>query len=75
MIEEFLEAQSQLKRPGVTGWWDRVLPELDEQQRASLIAAAKDSAISHRAICIVLGRWGHDVSREKVAHWRRTRVA
>jgi len=75
MLDEFREAQQQLKRPGVLGWWDLVLPELDDQQRESLLAAAKDRTISHRAISVVLGRWGHDVSREKVSHWRRLYVA
>lgn len=71
MIDEFLQAQSEIKKPGVTGWWVDVLDQLDDQRRESLLAAAKDRRISHRAISVVLVRWGFDVSREKVAHWRR----
>jgi hypothetical protein len=36
--------------------------------------AARSRGISHRAISIVLGNWGFDVSAAKVGHWRRTHV-
>lgn len=73
-VDEFVEAQSSLKGPGTAGWWDRVLPELTAEQSESLHAAAADRNISHRAISIVLGKWGFKVSPAMVGHWRRTHV-
>jgi hypothetical protein len=71
VIEMFREAQSEMKRPGVTGWWELVIPQLEDQQREGLIEAAQDRTISNGAISLVLKRWGYDVSPEKVAYWRR----
>ena len=73
-MDEFLAAQASLKRPGVTGWWEKVLDEVDDERAAALLAAAADPDISHRAIAVVVSGWGFDVSREKVAHWRRNHV-
>jgi hypothetical protein len=73
-VDEFRAAQESLKGPGMPGWWDRVLPQLDAGQLERLQAAAADSTISHRAIAVVLGQWGHDVNVAKVSHWRRNRV-
>lgn len=72
-MDEFLAVQREQRGPGMTGWWDRVIPQLDEQQAASLLQAADDQNISHRTISIVLARWGHRVSPGSVGHWRRTR--
>ena len=71
MVDEFEAAQAALKRPGVSGWWVKVLDELDEDRRESLLRAKGNPDISHRAISVVLQGWGFDVNREKVAHWRR----
>lgn len=71
-MEEFLQAQEALKRPGVAGWWVRVLEDVDQERRDALLAAAENREISHRAIAVVLERWGYRVSREQVAHWRRS---
>ena len=73
-MSEFHEAQKEMKPPGVTGWWVHVLADLDEKRRDDLIEASHDRTISHRAISVVLRRWGYDVSREKVAHWRKNHV-
>jgi len=73
-VDEFVEVQASLKGPGTAGWWDRVLPDLTADQSESLHAAAADRNISHRAISIVLGKWGFKVSPAMVGHWRRTHV-
>jgi len=73
-LDEFVEAQASLKGPGAAGWWDRVLPELTGEQLESLEQAAANRSISHRAISIVLGKWGFKVSPAMVGHWRRTHV-
>jgi hypothetical protein len=73
-VDEFAEVQAGQKRPGVDGWWERVLPVLDAGQLERLMAAAADRTISHRTVSVVLGQWGHDVSCAQVAHWRRNRV-
>jgi hypothetical protein len=73
-VDEFLRVQNDAAKPGTTGWWDRVLPELSEEQLASLMDAARSKGISHRTISIVLGNWGYQVSAPSVGHWRRTHV-
>ena len=73
-MDEFLEAQTAKKAPGVTGWWDRTLPMLDDQRRASLLDAAVNRNISHSTIATVLTKWGFPVSAQQVGHWRRTHV-
>jgi hypothetical protein len=73
-VDEFLEVQRGQKGPGVAGWWERVLPQLDDGQYERLMDAARAREIGHRTIAIVLGRWGHDVSLAQVAHWRRNHV-
>jgi hypothetical protein len=52
----------------------RVLGEVDEARRESLLAAARDPRISHRAIALVLQGWGFAASVAQVGHWRRTHV-
>ena len=69
-----MAVQAEAKGPGTGGWWDRVLPELTEEQSGSLYQAAQNRDISHRTISIVLGRWGFKVSPEMVGHWRRNHV-
>jgi hypothetical protein len=73
-VDEFVAVQEETGTPGVAGWWDRVLPELSDEQRTSLLDAAGSPTISHRTISIVLGRWGHKVSPGMVGHWRRNHV-
>lgn len=70
-MNEFLEAQQQMKRPGVPGWWNN-LSLTDEQQQA-LDEAAGDRRISHRAISVVLKRWGYEVNAQQVGYWRQNR--
>jgi len=73
-VDEFEEAQANLKAPGMTGWWEHIIPKLTDQQAGSLRSAALSRSISHRAISIVLGQWGHTISPAQVGHWRRTHV-
>jgi hypothetical protein len=72
-FDEFEEVQRELGRPGVSGWWERVLPELTDKQADDLLNAADNAGISHRTISVVLGRWGHKVTPAQVGHWRRSR--
>ena len=71
-MDEFLQAQTEMGKPGVPGWWEN-LP-LTEQQQADLDVAARNPSISHRAIMTVLGRWGVQVTLGQVGHWRRDHV-
>ena len=73
-MDEFLAAQQSLRTPGVSGWWVEVLGAIGEDRKASLLAAAGNPRISHRAISTVLGQWGFEVSAPQVGHWRRTHV-
>jgi hypothetical protein len=73
-FDEFRETQAGIKGPGLSGWWERVIPQLDEVQAEALMQAAESRDISHRTIAVVLGRWGFDVSPAQVGHWRRTHV-
>jgi len=74
MMDEFLKVQAESGKPGVPGWWDRVLPKLSVEQRASLEQAAASGDIGHRAISLVLGQWGFKVTAAQVGHWRRHHV-
>lgn len=72
-MDEFRAVQSELKRPnGYRAWWETA--DLTGDQRESLLAAGADPTISHRAIHIVLRRWGVDVTIGQVGHWRRTHM-
>jgi hypothetical protein len=73
-VDEFLEVQSSKKGPGTVGWWEDVIPTLTDEQRESLLQAAVEPRISHRTICIVMARWGHELSPAQVGHWRRNHV-
>jgi hypothetical protein len=74
MVDEFLQVQNTLGRPGMSGWWEEVLPALSEERRVSLEQAAADRRISHRTVSVVLGQWGFQVSAAQVGHWRRNHV-
>lgn len=69
-MDEFEQAQAQIGKPGVAGWWERL--DLTDQQKHDLERAGRNLAISHRAISIVLGQWGFDVNPVQVGHWRRS---
>lgn len=69
-MNEFEEVQAGLGKPGTRGWWERY--KFSPEQAEALDQAGRDSAISHRTISIVLGRWGFEVSPVQVGHWRRT---
>ena len=73
-MDEFREAQRTLKGPGMSGWWEDVLPRLSGEQETALLDAAADRTISHRAIKVVLDRWGFSVTLAQIGHWRRTYV-
>ena len=73
-LSEFFEVQVQSGRPGTAGWWEQVLPYLDEERVNSLYAAARSREISHRTIAVVLGQWGYEVTAQQVGHWRRNHV-
>jgi hypothetical protein len=68
-VDEFEQAQAQMGRPGVSGWWQTM--DLTVEQRAKLAAAAGNPAITHRAIATVLCQWGVNVNVGQVGHWRR----
>ena len=70
MVDEFAQVQSELNGPGTRGWWVK-LNDLTDEQVQALEAAGRDRSISHRAISIVLERWGVEVSPMQVGHWRR----
>lgn len=74
MLNDFEVAQQQERGPGVVGWWERVIPELDEDRRAALLEAGASPAITHRAVAKVLTNWGYPVTPAQVGHWRRNHV-
>jgi hypothetical protein len=73
-VNEFEQAQANVKGPGVPGWWQQI-GTLDSSQQQSLADAARASKISHRAIATVLTGWGIPVSVAQVGHWRRNHVS
>jgi len=72
-MDEFEKAQAEA-RPGYTGWWNKVIPQLTDDQQASLQNACLNRDISHSVIAKVLGQWGHKVSQQQVGHYRRNYV-
>jgi hypothetical protein len=73
-VDEFRAVQTGLRRCGVSGWWVKVLADLDDERRGMLEAAAADPEIMHRTIAVVLEQWGFDVNVGQVGHWRRNHV-
>lgn len=72
-MDEFEQKQATLRRPnGYLPWWDRI--GLTDDQRAALMRAGANPAISHRAIFMVLADWGFEVTIGQVGHWRRTHM-
>lgn len=72
-MDEFTEAQAHLRAPnGYKAWWE--LLAMSDEQRESLFAAGRNPNISHRAIHVVLQRWGFEVTIGQVGHWRRTHL-
>jgi len=72
-MDEF-ELEQQQTTTGSRGWWEKVMPALDDQQRSSLDKALHNRDISHNTISRVLKAWGHDVSYQQVGHFRRRYV-
>ena len=72
-MDEF-ELEQQQTTTGSRGWWEKVMPALDDQQRASLDKALANPDIAHSTISTVLKRWGHSVSYQQVGHFRRRYV-
>lgn len=68
-MDEFAQVQAGMRKAGVSGWWE--VADLTADQRDRLNAAGADRTISHRAIAIVLERWGVKVSAAQVGYWRR----
>lgn len=71
LLNEFDEAQSQLKGPGHLSWYDKIQPDLTEEQRDALEQAMRHPKYTAKAIAKVLADWGYDVGHEKVARHRR----
>ena len=70
-MDEFELAHAEVK-PGTAGWWERVIPQLDDEQREALDQALHNREIRHSTIATVLKRWGHPVSYQQVSYyWRR----
>jgi len=72
-MDEF-ELEQQRLRVGTAGWWEKVIPQLDDEQRASLDRALHNPDIGHSTIATVLKRWGYQVSYQQVGHFRRRYV-
>jgi len=70
-VSEFREAQA-TTRKGTPSWYDRIVPELTDQQRADLDDALADRTIYPRVISMVLTGWGHKVSVSQVSWHRKT---
>jgi len=72
-MDEF-ELEQQNVKAGNPGWWETVIPQLTDDQRASLDRALHNRAIGHSTIATVLKRWGYPVSYQQVGHFRRRYV-
>ena len=70
-MSEFREVQ-RTTRKGMPSWYDRIAPQLTDEQRADLDDALSDREIFPRSIMIVLERWGHKVSPSQITWHRKT---
>lgn len=73
-MDEFEAEQAALTPGNAVSWYERTVPHLSVEQRASLDAALRSPQISARAIVAVLERWGHPVKEGTLSAWRRARV-
>ena len=69
MLERFLEAQKTLPKGGHRWWWEHC--GLSDDQRAAVKEALVRPDVSDKAVQIVLGEWGVQVTRQQVGHLRR----
>ena len=72
-VSEFAQEQERRRRP--SGWYERIAPQLTDEQRTDLDAALADKNISATVISVVLQRWGYEVSMQAVGNHRRRYVA
>jgi len=71
-VSEFREAQKTERVKGVPSWYDKLAPQLDDQQRSDLDDALADRGIYPTVISTVLSRWGHEVTPGQIS-WHRKR--
>ena len=71
LLDDFDNAQAELKGPGYLSWYERIRPDLTGEQAEALDEALRHPKYTAKAIAKVLGEWGHDVGHEKVARYRR----
>lgn len=75
MDDEFTRANRELmkRRGNARSWYDRVVPEIDDDRKAALDEALASPEITNRAIALVLERWGFEVKDNTIGMWRRSR--
>ena len=74
-MNEFVRAEQERRkqRGNAQSWYERVIPDLTQEQRDALDEALSDVSISARTIATVLDRWGFEVKEHTIGTWRRLR--
>ncbi len=74
-MDEFIKADDELRgrRGNARSWYEKITPEITDEQKAALDEALRSREITDRAISLVLERWGFDVKPNTIGMWRRTR--
>lgn len=75
-MDEFASEQAQqaARRGNAQSWYERVVPQLTDDERAALDQAIASPQITARTIATVLERWGHPVREGTISAWRRARA-
>lgn len=73
MTNAFLDEANRRRRGHVT-WYERVSPDLTDDQKRQLDDALDDRRISAQVISDVLSTWGFYASEQAIGNYRRRRA-
>lgn len=70
-MSEFRDLAAVTRIHGTKTWYERITPELSEQQKADLDDALGDRTITPKVISAVLKRWGYETTTDQISRYRR----
>jgi len=70
-VSEFRELAAVTRTKGQPTWYEKITPELSEQQKTDLDDALADRSITPGVIAVVLKRWGYEATTDQISRHRR----
>lgn len=70
-MSEFHDLAAVTRTKGQPSWYERISPELSEQQKKDLDEALADRGITPGVIVAVLKRWGYETTPDQISRHRR----